>query len=246
MNHKVVVVTGGSMGIGRAIALRFARQNASVFFCHYDKDDSEAEKTVSLVEQAGGQAKAFRINVADKGQVKDFFKAVIESAGRIDVLVNNAGITKDNFLVRIKEDAWDAVLSVNLKGVFLCMQEAARSMMKQRCGRIINISSVVGAFGNPGQANYSAAKAGVVGLTKSGAKELASRGITVNAVAPGFINTQMTAVLPEKVTDAFIEQTPLNRMGEPDDVAAAVEFLASDGAGFVTGHVLHVNGGLYM
>ncbi|MCP4697384.1 MAG: 3-oxoacyl-[acyl-carrier-protein] reductase, partial [Gammaproteobacteria bacterium] len=241
--RKVVVITGGSQGIGRAIALRFAQQNAAVFFCHYDPDDTEAEKTVSLVNEAGGAAQGFRVNVADKGQVKDFFKAVMDSAGQVDVLVNNAGITKDGFMVRMKEDAWDAVLSVNLKGVFLCIQEAGRIMMKQRQGRIVNITSVVGVIGNAAQANYSAAKAGVIGLTKTAAKELASRGVLVNAVAPGFINTQMTSVLPEKAKDAFMAATPLGKMGEPEDIAAAVEFLASDGAAFITGHVLHVNGG---
>ncbi len=244
--QKVVVITGGSQGIGRAIALRFAQENANIFFCHYDPDDAEAEKTVSLVKEAGGQAQAFRVNVADKAQVKDFFKAVMDAAGQVDVLVNNAGITRDGFMVRMKEDAWDAVLSVNLKGVFLCIQEAGRIMMKQRQGRVINITSVVGVIGNAAQANYSAAKAGVIGLTKTAAKELASRGVLVNAVAPGFINTQMTAVLPEKAKDAFMAATPLGKMGEPEDIAAAVEFLASDGAAFITGQVLHVNGGLHM
>ena len=244
--RKVVVITGGSQGIGRAMGLRFASQGAAVYFCHYDPDDVEAEKTTAMIQEAGGSARGFRVNVADKAQVKEFFKEISDDAGRVDVLVNNAGITKDGFMVRMKEDDWDAVLSVNLKGVFFCLQEASRIMMKQRQGRIINITSVVGVMGNATQANYSAAKAGVIGLTKTAARELASRGILVNAVAPGFIHTAMTDILPDKAKEAFLAATPLGKMGEPEDVAAAVEFLASEGSSFITGQVLHVNGGMYM
>ncbi|MBI9076144.1 MAG: 3-oxoacyl-[acyl-carrier-protein] reductase [Desulfatibacillum sp.] len=243
---KIIVVTGGSQGIGRAIALRFASQGASVFFCHYDPDNSESENTETLIHEAGGTGKGFKVNVADKAEVKGFFKSVMDEAGRIDVLVNNAGITRDGFLVRMKEQDWDAVIDINLKGVFLCMQEVTRIMMKQREGRIINISSVVGAMGNPTQANYVASKAGVIGLTKSAARELASRGILVNAVAPGYINTKMTQILSEEVKEAFVQSTPMGKMGEPEDVAAAVEFLASEGSRFITGQVLHINGGMYM
>ncbi|ACL04996.1 3-Oxoacyl (acyl-carrier protein) reductase [Desulfatibacillum aliphaticivorans] len=243
---QVVVVTGGSQGIGRAIALRFAGQGASVYFCHYDPDDSESEKTEKLLAEAGGQGKGFKVNVADKDEVKAFFKTLVQEAGRIDVLVNNAGVTKDGFAVRMKEQDWDLVVDINLKGTFFCTQEAARAMMKQKQGRIINISSVVGAMGNPTQANYAASKAGVIGLTKAVAKELASRGILVNAVAPGYINTQMTDILSDEVKQAFIDATPLGKMGEPEDVAAAVEFLASENSRYITGQVLHVNGGMYM
>ena len=243
---KVVAITGASQGIGRAIALRFAAQGASIFFCHYDPDDTEAEKTEALIKEAGGQGKAFRVNVADKADVKAFFKAIMDETGRVDVLVNNAGITKDGFLVRMKEQDWDAVIDINLKGVFLCMQEVTRIMMKQKQGRIVNISSVVGAMGNPTQANYVASKAGVIGLTKSAARELASRGILVNAVAPGYINTKMTQILSDEIKEAFVKATPMGKMGEPEDVAAAVEFLASENSRFITGQVLHVNGGMYM
>lgn len=250
-NARIIVVTGGSRGIGRAICLAFAAPQTQIFFNYYSPANPEAEEaaaaeTIDLVAQKGAQAVGLCANVAVQDEVAAFFSKVMEAAGRIDVLVNNAGITRDNLLVRMKEAEWDAVLSVNLKGPFLCTQAVARIMMKQRAGRIINIASIVGAIGNAGQANYVAAKAGIIGLTKTAAKEYAARSITVNAVAPGFIETDMTAALPEKAREAMLAQIPLARAGQPEDVAAAVTFLASDAAAYMTGQVLHVSGGMYM
>lgn len=248
MGHetKTVVVTGGSKGIGRAVCLRFAGEGIRIYFNHYDPDEKDAVETERLVAASGGFAKGYRTNVGAAQEVQAFFKTVAGGEGRIDVLVNNAGITRDALLMRIKETDWDAVLDVNLKGVFLCIQEAAKVMIKQRSGRIINVSSVVAVMGNAGQANYVASKAGVIGLTKTAARELAPRGITVNAVAPGFIDTEMTQVLSDKVKAALLEQVPLRRMGMPEDVAAAVAFLASEEAAYITGQVLHINGGMHM
>jgi 3-oxoacyl-[acyl-carrier protein] reductase len=243
---RVVVVTGGSSGIGRAIGLRMAGPESKIYFNHYDPDGTKAEETVRLVEAAGGSAWGARVDVASGPDVQAFFDKIVEESGRVDVLVNNAGITMDALLVRMKEAAWDRVLAINLKGAFHCMQAVAKVMMKQRSGRIINIASVVGVMGNPGQANYTASKAGLIALTKTAARELASRGITVNAVAPGFIDTAMTADLPEKVKEAMLAQVPLGRMGQPEDVAEAVAFLASDKASYMTGQVVHVNGGMHM
>jgi 3-oxoacyl-[acyl-carrier protein] reductase len=251
-SERVVVVTGGSRGIGRAICVALAAQGTKIFFNYYSPTNPEAEEaaaaeTMERVLKAGGvQAVGICANVADAGQVAGFFDQVMNAAGRIDVLVNNAGITRDNLLVRMKEQEWDAVLNVNLKGPFLCTQIAARIMGKQRGGRIINMASIVGVIGNMGQANYVAAKAGIIGLTKTAAKEYAARGVTVNAVAPGFIETDMTAGLPEKVRTAMLAQIPLGRAGQPDDVAGAVRFLASDEAAYITGQVIHVSGGMYM
>ena len=248
---RVVVVTGGSRGIGRAICKAFAVPGTRIFFNYYSPANPEAEEaaaaeTIELVQQAGAQATGFCANVAAADEVNSFFGKVVESAGRIDVLVNNAGITRDNLLVRMKEAEWDAVLGVNLKGPFLCTQAAARVMGKQRSGRIINIASIVGVIGNVGQANYVAAKAGIIGLTKTTAKEYAARGVTVNAVAPGFIETDMTAELSEKARALMLAIIPMGRPGQPDDVAGAVQFLASDAAAYITGQVLHVSGGMYM
>ena len=248
---KTVVVTGGSRGIGRAICQAFAGPGTVVWFNYFNPGNPEAEKaaaaeTEALVAAAGGRAASREVDVADADQTAAFFKEVVEAAGRIDVLVNNAGITRDTLLVRMKPADWDAVLAVNLKGTFFGIQAAGKVMMKQRAGRIVNIASVVGATGNAGQANYSASKAGVIGLTKTAAKELAPRGVTVNAVAPGFIETDMTAVLPDKVRDAMLGQVPLGRAGTPEDVAAVVRFLASDEAAYLTGQVIHVSGGMYM
>lgn len=243
---RVVAITGGSRGIGRAIGVRMAGPGTKICFNHYDPDDTNAEKTVRLIEAAGGSALRARVDVASQADVQGFFNNILENCGRVDVLVNNAGITIDALLVRMKEAAWDRVLAINLKGAFNCMQVAAKSMMKQRSGRIINMASVVGMMGNAGQANYTASKAGLIALTKTAARELASRSITVNAVAPGFIDTDMTANLPEKVKEAMLAQVPLKRMGRPEDVAEVVAFLASDKASYITGQVIHVNGGMYM
>ncbi len=248
---KVVVVTGGSRGIGRAICLALAAPGVHIFFNYFSPANPEAEEaaaaeTMELLKQAGSAATGICANVAVQSEVAGFFDTVMAEAGRMDVLVNNAGITRDNLMVRMKEAEWDAVLSVNLKGPFMCTQQAARIMMKQRSGRIINIASVVGVIGNVGQANYVAAKAGIIGLTKTAAKEYAARGVTVNAVAPGFIETDMTANLPEKVRELMLAQIPLGRPGQPEDVAGVVKFLASDAADYLTGQVLHVSGGMYM
>jgi 3-oxoacyl-[acyl-carrier protein] reductase len=243
---RVVVVTGGSRGIGRTIGLRMADADTRVYFNYSGHDSQDAEETVKLIEGAGGSAWGARVDVASQEDVQNFFKKIVEECGRVDVLVNNAGITIDTLLVRMKEKDWDRVLAINLKGAFHCIQAVAKTMMKQRSGRIINMASVVGVMGNPGQANYVASKAGLIGLTKTAARELAPRGITVNAVAPGFIDTPMTAVLPEKVKEAMLAQIPLGRFGQPEDVADVVAFLASDRAAYITGQVIHVNGGMYM
>ena len=250
-NTRIIVVTGGSRGIGRAICLCLAEPGAQIYFNYFSPANPEAEEaaakeTIEMVAAAGASAKGICANVAVPSDVKNFFDTVMEEAGRIDVLVNNAGITRDNLLVRMKEDEWDAVMNVNLKGPFLCSQIVAKIMMKQRSGRIVNIASVVGVIGNFGQANYVTAKAGIIGLTKTTAKELAPRGVTVNAVAPGFIETDMTAALPDKARNAMLAMIPLNRPGQPEDVADAVAFLASDKASYLTGQVLHVSGGMYM
>ncbi len=248
--QRIIVVTGGSRGIGRAICQRLAAAESRIYFNYFAGDraaeEAAAAETIEIVAKAGGQAKGLWANVAVAAEVTAFFDAIMDEVGRVDVLVNNAGITRDALLARMKEADWDAELSVDLKGPFLCSQVATRIMAKQHGGRIINISSIVGAMGNIGQANYVAAKAGLIGLTKTTAREYASRNVTVNAVAPGFIDTAMTAVLPEKVKTAMLASIPLGRMGSPEDVAEAVAFLASDAAAYITGQVLHVNGGMYM
>jgi len=251
VDKRTVVVTGGSRGIGRAICLSFAGPDTRIYFNYFSPVDPDAEKaaadeTEKLVADAKGSAIGLSVNVASKEEVVDFFKKIIEETGRIDVLVNNAGITKDGFLVRMKESDWDAVLDINLKGVFRCIKIAAKVMMKQRFGCIINLASIVGVTGNPGQANYVASKAGIIGLTKTAAKELASRGITVNAIAPGFIETDMTASLPEDVKKIMLGQIPLGRAGKPEDIASAVTFLASEKASYITGQIIHVSGGMYI
>ncbi len=243
---RVVVITGGSRGIGRAIAIRMASAHTKICFNYSGQDPMDAEETMRRVADAGGSPWTARADVSSHQDVQVFVNKILEDCGQIDVLVNNAGITRDGLLVRMKEEDWDRVLAINLKGAFNCMQAVAKTMMKQRAGRIINIASVVGLMGNAGQANYVASKAGLIGLTKTAARELASRGITVNAVAPGFIETAMTAGLPEKVREAMRAQIPLGRMGTPEDVAEVVVFLASDQAAYITGQVIHVNGGMYM
>jgi len=245
-SKRIVVVTGGSRGIGRAVCLRFARDDASIIFVHYDPDDLKANETLGLLDKMGVEAKAEKLDVSSFEAVEEFFKEVVREFGRVDVLVNNAGITRDTFLVRMSVDQWDEVLTVNLKSVFNCTKAVVRSMIRERSGRIVNISSLVGQIGNSGQANYAASKAGILGFTKSVAKELATRGITVNAVAPGFIDTEMTEKLPDKAKEAFLTQIPMGRIGKPDEVAEAVYWLASQGATYITGQVIHVNGGLYM
>ena len=242
---RTVVVTGGSRGIGKAICLELAGPDTHLFF-NYHSQEAAAADTEQQIAAAGGKATGIRADVAGADEVEAFFDKVLKQTGRIDALINNAGISRDNLLVRMKEQDWDAVLDVNLKAAFLCAKCAAKSMMKQRYGRVVFISSVVGAIGNPGQANYAASKAGLIGLAKSMARELASRGITVNAVAPGLIETDMTAALPDKAKEAMVGVIPLGRPGTPEDVAATVAFLVSDKAAYITGQVLHVSGGMYM
>ena len=245
LSNKVAVVTGASRGIGRAIALHLAELGAKVVV-NYSGNQAKAQEVVSEIEANGGAAIAVQANVADPDDVAKLMKQAIETYGSLDILVNNAGITHDNLLMRMKEEDWDAVMNINLKGVFLCTKAVARQMMKQRAGRIINIASIVGVAGNAGQANYVAAKAGVIGLTKTAAKELAARNIYVNAVAPGFIDTEMTEELPEEIKAQMLSQIPLAKLGKPEDVAKVVAFLASDDASYMTGQTLHVDGGMVM
>jgi 3-oxoacyl-[acyl-carrier protein] reductase len=245
LSNKVAVVTGASRGIGRAIALHLAELGAKVVV-NYSGNQAKAQEVVSEIEANGGAAIAVQANVADPDDVAKLMKQAIETYGSLDILVNNAGITRDNLLMRMKEEDWDAVMNTNLKGVFLCTKAVARQMMKQRAGRIINIASIVGVAGNAGQANYVAAKAGVIGLTKTAAKELAARNIYVNAVAPGFIDTEMTEELPEEIKAQMLSQIPLAKLGKPEDVAKVVAFLASDDASYMTGQTLHVDGGMVM
>ncbi len=244
--ERVAVITGGSKGIGRAVALKFAREKARLVLVHYDADDVAVEETAGLAAELGAEAEGRRVDVSSRDDVALLFEDVMDRHGRVDLLVNNAGITRDTLLMRMSEEDWDAVLAVNLKSVFNCTRAVVQPMMKQRRGRIVSISSVVGQIGNAGQANYAASKAGILGFTKSVAREVAPRGITVNAVAPGFVATEMTDGLPQKVKDAFMQQIPLGRIGEPDDVAEAVYWLCSDAASYVTGQTIHVNGGMFM
>jgi len=245
LSGKVAMVTGGSRGIGRAVCLRLAAMGARVIV-NYVSQPGAAEDVVRVIEEKGGVASLACFNVAKSDEVQEAFKTVLEEHGRIDILVNNAGITRDGLLLKMKEENWDQVLDTNLKGAFNCTKAVARSMMKQRWGRIINITSVVGFTGNAGQANYAAAKAGLVGFTKSVARELASRFITVNAVAPGYIATDMTSDLPEEIKEKIKGEIPLGILGEAEDIAGAVAYLASDDARYVTGQCIHVNGGMFM
>lgn len=245
LQGKVALVTGASRGIGRAIALELARQGAKIAV-NYAGSEAKANEVVGEIKNMGGEAFAIQADVADAQAVEQMIKTVLERFERIDILVNNAGITRDNLLMRMKEEEWDDVININLKGVFNCTKAVTRPMMKQRYGRIVNIASVVGVMGNPGQANYVAAKAGVIGLTKTAARELASRNITVNAVAPGFITTDMTERLSEEIKSEMLKQIPLARFGEPEDVAKVVAFLVSDAASYMTGQTLHVDGGMNM
>jgi 3-oxoacyl-[acyl-carrier protein] reductase len=242
---RTILVTGGSRGIGRGICRAFAQADSSIYF-NYASASAAAAETEKLVADAGGRATGIQVNVAAEKEVTEFVRRVLDETGRIDVLVNNAGITRDGLIVRMKESDWDDVLNINLKGTFNCIKAVTKTMMKQRSGRIINVSSVVGASGNPGQANYVASKAGIIGLTKGVAKELASRGITANVVAPGYVDTDMTTSLSDKAKEMMISQIPLGRVGTAKDIAAAVVFLASDQAAYITGQIIHVNGGMYM
>jgi 3-oxoacyl-[acyl-carrier protein] reductase len=238
---KIVMVTGGAAGIGRVTAEAFAREGAKLAICDVNPQAGEA-----AAQALGPEASFQKVDVVSDAEVAAWVESTVQRYGRIDVLVNNAGITRDALLLRMKESDWDLVLNINLKGAFLCTRAVVRHMAQQRSGRVVNVASVVGVVGNVGQANYVASKAGLIGLTKTVAREFAARGITVNAVAPGYIETQMTAVLSDKVKEAFLAQIPLGRAGSPEEVAAAVTFLASDQAAYLTGQVLHVSGGMYM
>ena len=245
LEGKVAVVTGAARGIGKAIALEFAKEGADVAFTDLAIDEN-GKATEAEIAALGVKAKGYASNAANFEETHAVIDQIIKDFGRIDILVNNAGITKHNLIMKMSEDDFDAVIATNLKGAFNCIKHVSRQMLKQRGGRIINISSVSGVMGNAGQANYCASKAGIIGLTKSVARELGSRGITANAVAPGFIRTEMTDVLPEDVKKAMGEQIPLKHFGETKDIAEAVAFLASDEAAYITGQVLHVDGGMAM
>lgn len=245
LQGQAALVTGASRGIGRSIALALAEAGADIAVNYAGSEDA-ANETVRLIEELGVKAFAVRANVGIAAEAEAMVKQVNETFGKIDILINNAGITRDNLIMRMKEDEFDQVIETNLKGVFNCLKSVTRPMMKQRYGRIINISSVVGVLGNPGQANYVAAKAGVIGLTKASAKELASRGITVNCVAPGFIATDMTDELSEELRNKMLEGIPLARLGQPEEIASVVSFLVSPAASYMTGQTLHVDGGMYM
>lgn len=245
LKGKVAIVTGGSRGIGRAVAVALAKSGATVVVNYMGSEES-AHGTLDLVKAAGSTGMVVKCNVASGDDVAEMVKSVVDAYGHIDILVNNAGVTHDGLLMRMKEEDWDDVMAINLKGTFLVTKAVSRIMMKQKSGRIVNISSVVGVIGNIGQTNYSASKAGVIGFTKSCAKEFASRGVAVNAVAPGFIDTDMTAVLPEAIRAEMVKQIPMGRMATPEEVASVVTFLATDMAGYMTGQVLNVDGGMVM
>jgi 3-oxoacyl-[acyl-carrier protein] reductase len=245
LSGKVALVTGSARGIGKIIVERFAAEGAVVVLSDVTNEAAAAE-TLAAIVGAGGKGMLEMFDVGDGAQVDAAVQRILAEQGRIDILVNNAGITRDNLLMRLSEEDFDAVLRTNLKGTFLLTKAVSRHMMKQRSGRIVNLSSVVGQMGNAGQSNYSAAKAGIIGFTKSMARELASRSVTVNAIAPGFIMTPMTAALPENVQKGFLDQIPMGKFGTPEDVAELTVYLASDGASYVTGQVIGINGGLYM
>ena len=245
LENKVALVTGAGRGIGRAIAIALAEEGAEVIV-NYNGSEERAKEVKQTIEENGGKASIYKCNVSDFEACEIMIREIVKEHGHLDILVNNAGITKDGLIMKMKEEDFDRVLNVNLKGTFNTIRHSARQMLKQRSGKIINISSVSGVMGNAGQANYCASKAGIIGLTKSVARELGSRGITSNAVAPGFIRTEMTDVLPEDVKKAMGEQIPLKHFGETKDIAEAVAFLASDEAAYITGQVLHVDGGMAM
>lgn len=245
LDGKIALVTGGSRGIGRAVAIELAKEGATVAI-NYAGNKAAAEEVQSIITEMGGKAMIIQADVSDEKSATQMVEEVIAQLGGIDILVNNAGITRDGLFIRMKEEDWNAVINTNLTGIFNCTKVAAKYMMKKRSGRIINMSSVSGIMGNAGQTNYAAAKAGVIGFTKSLAREMASRGITVNAVAPGFIATDMTAAMPEKAQEHVLTSIPLGKMGNPEDIANAVLFLASDKASYITGQVIHVDGGMVM
>ncbi len=245
LKGKTAIITGGSRGIGKACAIYLAKQGADIVF-NYSNNSSMAEETADEIKNLGVKVQAVKADVKSSQDIDYLFNQALENFNSIDILVNNAGITRDTLLIRMKEEDWDTVQDINLKGVYLTCKAAAKHMMKKRQGRIINISSVVGITGNPGQANYAASKAGIIGFSKSIAKELAPRGILVNVVAPGFIDTDMTSVLGEKVKDNILSQIPLGRYGSPEDVAKLVTFLASDDNQYITGQVINIDGGMLM
>src|SRR3712207_5330000 len=242
---RVAIVTGGGRGLGRAIASRLAAEGAKLAIS-YRSNDPAAEQTAEMVREAGAECALFKGDVSSPGEVEVLFKGVGDAFGRVDILVNNAGITRDNLIMRMKEEEFDEVLRTNLKGTYLCTRAALRPMVRARWGRIVNVSSVVGLVGNAGQANYAASKAGIIGFTKSVAREVAQRGITVNAVAPGYVETELTGSLPENVKEQIREQVPAGRFGEPEEVAEVVAFLAAEEAGYVTGQTVAVDGGMTM
>jgi 3-oxoacyl-[acyl-carrier protein] reductase len=244
LSGRVALVTGASQGIGRACALRLAKEGAAVAVAA--RNQEKLNELVTEITAAGGKASAFPLDVGDEEQIKSVVKGAIGQFGKIDILVNNAGITRDQLVMRMKRSDWDAVLQTNLTSAYLCIQQVIGSMLRQRWGRIINITSVFGQMGQAGQANYAASKAGLIGLTMAIAREVGSRNITCNAIAPGFIETAMTAVLGDEFKQNAVKQIPLGRVGSPEDIAAAVAFLASDDASYITGHVLNVNGGMLM
>lgn len=244
-DKRIVWVTGGSRGIGRAICMAFAGADTHVYF-NFSAASDAAAVTEKQVAEAGGTATGVQVDVASEKEVSEFVGRILDESGRIDVLVNNAAITRDGLIVRMKSSDWDDVMDTNLKGAFNCIKAVTKPMLRQRAGRIINVSSVVGVSGNPGQANYVASKAGVIGLAKAVAQEIASRGITVNTVAPGYIETDMTADLPDQAKEAMVSMIPLGRAGAPEDVAGVVAFLASEKAAYITGQTIHVSGGMYM
>ncbi|UCE06461.1 MAG: 3-oxoacyl-[acyl-carrier-protein] reductase [bacterium] len=244
MENKLAIITGSGRGLGKAIALKLAQEKMNIVIC--DIDHTLMTDTVKKIEQLNVKAIGIKVDVTNTEEVAHLFDETMQAFGRVDVLVNNAGITRDNLLIRMQEHEWDSVISVNLKGCFNCLKAAAKIMMKQRSGKIVNISSVVGVMGNAGQVNYAASKGGVISLTKSAAKELAARNITVNAIAPGYIETEMTKNLSDDVKEAFINLIPLKRPGQPEDVANVVSFLVSPAADYITGQVIHIDGGMVM
>lgn len=245
LKDKTAIVTGGSRGIGRAISLQLASKGANVVV-NYNKNARAAEEVVKEIETSGGKALAIQADVGNSNEVDSFVKKVVDKFGSIDILVNNAGITADNLLLRMKEQEWDDVLTTNLKGAFFMTKAVIRKMIKNKKGKIINITSIVGSSGNAGQSNYSAAKAGLIGFTKSIAKEVAARGIQVNAIAPGYVETKMTDSLPEKIKDDLINMIPAKKIGKPKDIANMVMYLSSDLSDYITGQVIHIDGGMYM